>query len=62
MWKTVCGFSVYVENGYIIRAMKNQDTEPAYIYKKTGNSWSNVMPCKISTFKSGFYRGNYMIF
>lgn len=62
MWKTVCGFTVYVENNFIIRAMKDHNTKSAFVYKKVGNIWTNVMPCKVGTFRSGFYRGNYTIF
>lgn len=62
MWHIVCGYSVYIENGYILRAMKNKNTEAAFIYKRIKNEWTNVTPCKASTFKSGFYRGNYVIF
>lgn len=62
MWKIICGFSVYVENNKIIRAMKNHDTLPAAVYKKSKNGgWDKVENCNVYTFKAGYYKGNYTI-
>lgn len=62
MWKILCGFSVYVVNNEIIRAMKDKDTLPASVYKKSKfGGWDKVENCNISTFRSGYYKGNYTI-
>lgn len=62
MWCKICGYDVFVENGIILRAMKNNCTLPAHVYKKckTGG-WDKVENCKVNTFKSGVYRGNYCV-
>lgn len=64
MWKTICGYSVYVEGGKIVRAMKDNDTLPAAVYKWNSKTrvWDNVTPCTVSAFRSGIYRGTYGVF
>lgn len=61
-WHTICGRSVYVEDGYILRAMKANDTLPASVYKKSPyGRWDKACPCTVSAFRSGHRRGTYAV-
>lgn len=63
MWKKILGYDVYVENNIIIRALKNNGSLPAYIYKKSKyGGWDIVNGCTVSAFRSGVYSGTYSIF
>lgn len=61
-WHTICGCSVYVEDGYITRAMKENDTLPASVYKQSRyGGWDKAVPCTVSAFRSGHRRGTYAV-
>ena len=62
MWKKILGYDVFVEDGKIIRAMKNNGTLSASVYKKNRlGGWDNVCPCSLSAFRSGVRRGTYTV-
>lgn len=64
MWRKICGYRAYVEDGKIIRAIVGEGNgqRTAYIYKrcKDGKTWTSANP-KISTFRNGMYKGSYMV-
>lgn len=55
-WHNICGADVYVENGRVLRGLKNGGTEPAYPYKraekKYGGGWDIGTP-SVSAFRGG---------
>lgn len=60
MWKKINGYDVFVENGLVIRAMV--DGKAASIYKPDRlGGYTNALPCKETTVKSGLYRGKYIV-
>lgn len=63
MWKNILGYDVFVEEGKIIRAMKNRCTLPASVYKwyPKLNCWVNICPCSVAAFRSGIRRGSYIV-
>ena len=62
-WHTIQGKYVYVENGYIIRAMKNNNTLPAYVYRSCRNGgWDIEEKITPAAFSAGFRRGTIEIF
>lgn len=62
MWKKILGYDVFVEDGQIVRAMKENGTLPASVYKKNRRGgWDNACPCSVSAFRSGIRRGTYAV-
>lgn len=63
-WHTIAGLSVYVEDGYIIRATKHDDTLPAWVYRwsKFNNAWMKEDKITPAAFRSGVKRGTITIF
>lgn len=59
-WHVVCGYEVYVEDGKIVRGMKNHGSSKvaAYVYRrcKTGG-WNISYQVTPSAFRSGYKRG-----
>lgn len=62
-WHTICGCSVYIEDGRIIRGMKNNDQLTAYVYR-----WDSGRGCWIrqdsitpAAFRAGIKRGTIQL-
>lgn len=64
-WHEIRDCEVYVEDGYVIRAIKSDPYGgllPAAPYKRTGHGWVNM--CRkvtLDTLRSGIRRGSYRI-
>ncbi len=64
-WKTACGYDVYLEDGYITRAMKNDGhgMVAAWVYRKSKHGgWDIVDRITPAAFRAGFRRGTIRIF
>lgn len=55
MFKQVAGYEVYIENGYIIRGIKNGVT--AYVYRQVKDGWKKEDKITEAAFRSGVRRG-----
>lgn len=60
-WHDINSYSVYTENGVILRATTAHGTLSAAVYRSTQDGFFKAMPCKYETFRSGFRRGTYVI-
>lgn len=58
-WHTICGYSVYVEDGKIKRGMKESDTLTAYVYRwnKSLSCWTKESDITPDAFRAGIKRG-----
>ena len=61
-WHTIQGRSVYVEDGYIIKATKANGTLPAYVYRWYKNVWVKEGKITVAAFSAGVRRGTIDIF
>lgn len=59
-WHVAGNSEVYVENGMVLRAVKDGRSASVYKSSPTGG-WNNACPLKYSTFVSGFSAGRYEI-
>lgn len=63
-WHVINGYEVKVEDGKIVRGMKNQGSGKvaAYVYRKckTGG-WNVTFNATPSAFRSGLKRGTYSL-
>ena len=57
-WHNICGYSVYVDGGYILRGTKAEGTLPAWVYR-----WNRQMGCwvreekiSVDAFRAGVKR------
>lgn len=62
-WHTIAGFSVFVDNGLITRAMKNNDTLPAsvYRYNRRFGTWDKEDKITPAAFSAGVRRGTITV-
>lgn len=59
-WHTICGYEVYVEDGYILRGVSSTDWRqvPTHVYRACKPSgWSSTGPITVDAFRSGVRRG-----
>ena len=62
MWKEVKdGLEVFVENGYVVRATKQDMPASVYRWNRQVNAWINACPVKYETFRKGYREGRYEI-
>lgn len=63
MMKTVAGYKVVLndETGMIKGVLV--DGKYCAVYKKSSKygGWNNALPCTVTAFKSGIYRGTYVV-
>lgn len=60
MFKKVCGMDAYIENDMIKYFVINNKNCSAYKKYKYGG-YVNILPMKISTFRSGWYSDRYFV-
>lgn len=60
-WHTIAGFSVYVEDGHITRAMKDSDTLPASVYRWKNDGWTIEYKITPAAFRAGVKRGTITV-
>lgn len=62
-WHTIAGCSVYIENGRIIRGMKNNDTLTAYVYRwdRGASAWIRTDSISPAAFRAGIKRGTIQL-
>lgn len=58
-WHKIAGYSVFVESGYILRGMKKDDTQTAYVYRwnDRNQAWSHESSISPDAFRAGLKRG-----
>lgn len=63
-WHTICGHDVYVEDGFIIRGIKQsgQDKLTAWVYRSAGHGWSREDRITPDAFRAGWKRGTIRLF
>lgn len=63
MWKKILGYNVFIENGMILRALKDDGQTAASVYRwdQTLKYWTDIYPCSIPAFRAGIRRGTYSI-
>ena len=66
-WHQVKEFSLYVENGEVLRAMKYDHngslvSAQIYVWDPRGRVWINARGTKFSTARNGIYKGTYGVF
>ena len=58
MWKVVCGYDVFVEDGVIVRGMNGDGTKATYVYRKDRKGgWNKEDKITVEAFRSGVRRG-----
>lgn len=57
-WHVLYGCDVYVEDGKVLRGLKNGGTEPAYVYRKCrSGGWDRETAITVAAFRAGVRRG-----
>nr|DAW58774.1 MAG TPA: hypothetical protein [Caudoviricetes sp.] len=63
MMKVVAGYEVVLDDETGLIKGVWVGTNYCSVYKRAGKygGWNNALPCTISAFKSGIYRGTYVV-
>ena len=64
-WHTICGYRVLVEDGKVIRGMKedyNGSLVPAYVYRAVSDGWTSASGLSVAAFRARVYRGTVELF
>lgn len=60
-WHQVCGYTVLVEDGMIVRGIIGNDLNqvPAYVYRadRNGHGWNSEGKITVDAFRAGVRRG-----
>lgn len=64
-WHVICGYDVYVENGFIVRGIKedyNRSPVAAYPYRRCRRGGWDQDNMSVDAFRSGVKRGTVCMF
>lgn len=61
-WRTICGWEVYVENGYIVRGISADHQTPLYIYRACrSGGYDREYKITPDAFRAGLRRGTIVL-
>lgn len=61
-WHSICGYDVYVEDGFILRGVKDNGQLPSYVYRACRyGGWGKEERISIEAFRAGVRRGTIIM-